>query len=100
MKDVLELVIKSLVENQNEVSIKEKEDGTIEKVTGDEIILKTKKGELKKYNEFTQKELSVVGPIINLSYGNLPTLSKKHNFTLTITFDDGEVFTDMVEVNF
>ncbi len=27
MKDVLELVIKSLVENQNEVSIKEKEDG-------------------------------------------------------------------------
>ena len=54
----------------------------------------------KKYNEFTQKELSVIGPIINLSYGNLPTLSKKHNFTLTITFDDGEVFTDTVEVNF
>ena len=27
MKDVLELVIKSLVENQNEVSINEKEDG-------------------------------------------------------------------------
>ena len=27
MKDVLELVIKNLVENQNEVSINEKEDG-------------------------------------------------------------------------
>ncbi len=54
----------------------------------------------KPYPEYTKKELSVIGPELSLQFISQPTLSKKHNFTLTITFDDGEVFTDTVEVNF
>ena len=54
----------------------------------------------KMYSEYTAKELSVVGTWIILKFATLPTLSKTHNLTIAITFDDGEVYTDTVEVNF
>ena len=54
----------------------------------------------KMYSEYTTKELSVVGTWIILKLATLPTLSKTHNLTIAITFDDGEVYTDTAEVNF
>lgn len=54
----------------------------------------------KAYNEYTAEELSVVGTWIILRLATFPSLAKKHNITVTITFDDGEVYTDTVEVKF
>ncbi|MBE6199594.1 MAG: DUF5034 domain-containing protein [Rikenellaceae bacterium] len=54
----------------------------------------------KAYKEYTAEELSVVGTWWILKLAASPSLSKNHNLTVTITFDDGEVYSDTVEVKF
>lgn len=51
-------------------------------------------------SEITTKELSVVGYNLYFSFNSKPSLNKKHNLTVTITFDDGEEYSDTVEVKF
>lgn len=51
-------------------------------------------------SELTTKELSVVGYNLYFCFKSNPTLGKTHNLTVTITFDDGEVYSDTVEVKF
>lgn len=63
-----------------------------------EVIYGTRREKM--YAEYSLKELSVVGTWFILKLTTLPTLSKNHNFTVAITFDDGEVYTDMVEAKF
>lgn len=55
---------------------------------------------IKPYNSFSKDELKIVGNYFYLKFSKEPTASKKHNLTVTITFDDGEVYSDTVEVKF
>ena len=54
----------------------------------------------KNYSLYTKKELSIIGEELCLRFNTHPKNSKKLNFIATITFDDGEVFSDIVEVEF
>jgi hypothetical protein len=55
---------------------------------------------IKEYSNYTQQEMSVIGSELDLRFNFWPTLSKVHNFTVTITFDDGEVYSDSVKLEF
>ncbi|MBR3702115.1 MAG: hypothetical protein IKM12_01010 [Alistipes sp.] len=62
---------------------------------------KTEKIQITKLlSELTSNELAVIGYNIYFSFKSKPTLNKLHNLTVTITFDDGEVYSDTVEVKF
>lgn len=54
----------------------------------------------KSYRQFTERELSVVGPWMCISIDKLPTLAIKHKMTLTITFTNGDEFKKEINVNF
>ena len=56
--------------------------------------------QIKEYSNYTQQEMSVIGSELDLRFNSWPTLSKVHNFTVTITFDDGEVYSDSVKLEF
>lgn len=55
---------------------------------------------IKPYNSFSKDELKIVGNNFYLKFSKEPTASKNHNLTVTITFDDGEVYSDTVAVKF
>lgn len=55
---------------------------------------------IKEYSNYTQQEMLVIGSELDLRFNSWPTLSKVHNFTVTITFDDGEVYSDSVKLEF
>ncbi len=51
--------------------------------------------------DLTPDQLTLLNPgTMYLKFVSLPTLSKTHNFTVTMTADDGRVFSDTIEMTF
>ena len=55
----------------------------------------------KSLSQFTEEDLEIVGSeVASISFIEKPADSQEYNFTVTITFDDGEVVSDSVQVVF
>ncbi len=50
--------------------------------------------------DLTPDQLTLLHSLMYLKFVSLPTLSKTHNFTVTMTADDGRIFSDTIEITF
>ena len=54
----------------------------------------------KRFEELSSEDFKIIGATIHLSFTSKPTTSNIHNMTITITFDDGKVFSETVKLEF
>lgn len=54
----------------------------------------------KRFEELSSEDFKIIGETILLSFTSKPTTSNIHNMSITITFDDGKIFSETVKLEF